>query len=440
MVYRNSENLTLCTRICIVSLLFCTGFSTEERSAFNSDRRRVEAPLIKSSDLDPSAAVFSVDSYGAKGNGVSDDSQAFLAAWNAACTSSSDSIFLVPHGNSYLVKPISFNGPCNTGSLTAQISGRIVAPADPCNWNPEDRTIWLQFSKVQGLTIHGGGIIDGSGEKWWAGSCSRDQNKVCLSVPFAFVVNSSSNVHLRDLTFQNSQKFHVVISLSKHVEVENLQIVAPGDSPNTDGIHIFTSEHVMIRNCTIATGDDCVSIIAQSSHIQVNDIICGPGHGISIGSLGKYNATDTVSDVVVNRASLSGTQNGLRIKTWQGGSGYAQGIIFQHVKMINVSNPIIIDQYYCAGSSRCNQPAPCNNQTSAVQVNNVTYTGITGTSATQEAIKLACSATVPCTNIVLEDISLQLNNGDTPSSLSANVQGSSTGQVIPPVHFSSPSL
>jgi len=429
MVSRMSENLSLSMRICIVSLLLCTGFSTE-------------GPLIKSLDLDASAAVFSVDSYGAKGNGVSDDSQAFLAAWNAACTSSSDSIFLVPHGKTYLVKPISFSGPCKTVDLTAQISGKIVAPADPCKWNPKERSVWLEFSKVQGLTIHGGGIIDGSGEKWWAGSCSRDTSHMCLNVPTAFVLYSSSNVHLRDLTFQNSPKIHVQIALSTHVQVENLQIVAPGDSPNTDGIHVSISEHVRIQNCTIATGDDCISIVTESSDIQINELICGPGHGISIGSLGKYNTKDTVSDVVVNGASLSGTQNGLRIKTWQGGSGYAQGIIFQHVKMINVSNPIIIDQNYCAPSSPCqNQPTPmCNNQSSAVQVNNVTYTDITGTSATQDAIKLACSGTAPCTNIVLEDISLQLSNGDTASSLSANVQGSSNGQVTPPVNFSSPSM
>lgn len=37
----------------------------------------------------------------------------------------------------------------------------------------------------------------------------------------------------------------------------------------------------------------------------------------SIGSLGAGNSEDYVSDVVVNRAKLSGTTNGVRIKTWQ---------------------------------------------------------------------------------------------------------------------------
>jgi len=37
----------------------------------------------------------------------------------------------------------------------------------------------------------------------------------------------------------------------------------------------------------------------------------------SIGSLGADNSEAEVSNVVVNRATLTGTTNGVRIKTWQ---------------------------------------------------------------------------------------------------------------------------
>jgi hypothetical protein len=37
----------------------------------------------------------------------------------------------------------------------------------------------------------------------------------------------------------------------------------------------------------------------------------------SIGSLGKNNAADNVSNVVVDGVFLNGSTNGLRVKTWQ---------------------------------------------------------------------------------------------------------------------------
>lgn len=41
------------------------------------------------------------------------------------------------------------------------------------------------------------------------------------------------------------------------------------------------------------------------------------GSLLSIGSLGAGNSEADVSDIVINGAKLSGTTNGVRIKTWQ---------------------------------------------------------------------------------------------------------------------------
>ena len=47
---------------------------------------------------------------------------------------------------------------------------------------------------------------------------------------------------------------HISINGCKDVDVGNLQIIAPGDSPNTDGIDIGRSSHVNIHNSNIQTG------------------------------------------------------------------------------------------------------------------------------------------------------------------------------------------
>ena len=73
-----------------------------------------------------------------------------------------------------------------------------------------------------------------------------------------------------------------------------------------------------------------------------------------MGSLGKASDSGTgVSNVFVEKVSLFTTQNGFRIKTWKGGQGFAKNITFQNTKMVNISNPIIIDQSYCPYTYSC---------------------------------------------------------------------------------------
>ncbi|XP_052140346.1 exopolygalacturonase-like [Oryza glaberrima] len=64
------------------------------------------------------------------------------------------------------------------------------------------------------------------------------------------------------------------------VHVHNVTIVAPGDSPNTDGITMAISDHVYISNCSIQSGDDCVSMLSYTTDVNITGITCGPGHGI----------------------------------------------------------------------------------------------------------------------------------------------------------------
>jgi len=61
-------------------------------------------------------------------------------------------------------------------------------------------------------------------------------------------------VIIKDLTFQNSPGVHIKLYASKDVEVSNLQISGPEDSPNTDGINIASSQQIVIRNSKIGTG------------------------------------------------------------------------------------------------------------------------------------------------------------------------------------------
>ncbi|KAB2620735.1 polygalacturonase-like [Pyrus ussuriensis x Pyrus communis] len=101
-------------------------------------------------------------------------------------------------------------------------------------------------------------------------------------------------------------------------------------------------------------------------------------------------------------AIFKGGQNGLRIKSWARPSHmFVQGVQFLDVVMLNVQNPIVIDQNYCPHNLNC--PA------SGVKVSDVLFQNIQGTSATAIAINLDCRAANPCSRITLENVSLTCN-------------------------------
>ncbi|KAK9290658.1 hypothetical protein L1049_008831 [Liquidambar formosana] len=231
------------------------------------------------------------------------------------------------------------------GTDDTEIYGTIEASDDRSDYK-NDGKHWLVFDSVQNLLVEGGGTINGNGNIWWQNSCKINKALPCKDAPTALTFYKCKNLRVNNLKIKDAQQIHVSFEECTNVQASSLTISAPENSPNTDGIHVTGTQNIQISSCVIGTGDDCISVVSGSQKVQAMDITCGPGHGISIGSLGSGHSEAYVSDVTVSRAKLSGTTNGVRIKTWQGGSGSASNINFQNVEMYNVSNPIIIDQNY----------------------------------------------------------------------------------------------
>ncbi|GFY96980.1 pectin lyase-like superfamily protein [Actinidia rufa] len=305
----SSSSASSCGSIIILSVYYiciCSFSNFTSVEGFDSLLRLPHSGPNTNPSLSKTKTVFYVNDYGAKGDGIHDDTK---------------------------------------------MSGTIIAPTDPSAWDSLNAQRWLYFHKVDHLTVDGSGKIDGMGQEWWAQSCKINTTNVLPSC-------------LRMSTCSNGKCCFILLGAMEPVPriyfiCLCFAFVAPGSSPNTDGIHISSSTLVDIRESTIGTGDDCISIVGNSSVIQITNITCGPGHGISIGSLGKSNSSASVNDISVDGAILSNTENGLRIKTCQGGFGFATNIAFQNVWMEKVSNPIVIDQYYC------DSPVECLNQLKA---------------------------------------------------------------------------
>lgn len=64
----------------------------------------------------------------------------------------------------------------------------------------------------------------------------------------------SFNVTVTGITIQNSPQCHLKFDNCIGVSVYNFSVSSPGNSPNTDGIHLQNSKDVLIRSSTLACG------------------------------------------------------------------------------------------------------------------------------------------------------------------------------------------
>ncbi|KAJ7977717.1 Polygalacturonase family [Quillaja saponaria] len=350
--------------------------------------------------------------FGAVGDGITDDTKALKVAWDTACQSDSAAIILAPRGFSFMIQSTIFTGPCQSG-IVLKVDGTLMPPDGPESWPKNNsKHQWLVFYRINEMSIEGGGVIDGRGKKWWDLPCKphkgihgKTPRGPCDS-PIAIRFFMSSNLTVQGLKIKNSPQFHFRFDNCKNVNIDSIYITAPALSPNTDGIHIENTNDVKIYNTVVSNGDDCVSIGSGCYDVDIKNITCGPGHGISIGSLGNHNSQACVTNITVRDSVIKVSDNGVRIKTWQGGSGAVSRVTFSNIHMDSVRNPIIIDQFYCLSKD-------CTNQTSAVFVSDIFYTNIKGTyDVRSPPMHFACSDSVPCTNITLSDVELLPALGD----------------------------
>ncbi|KAH0986259.1 hypothetical protein GBA52_013436 [Prunus armeniaca] len=267
------------------------------------------------------------------------------------------------------------------------IMGKLVAPKMLDGWTEcESNSDWLQFKDVGNLVVDGSGEIDGQGSSWWTTPNQYDRLSRKLM-----------------MNKQNCQAPDVWIIFLFQINL------------------IKTNFYSYFFILNLAINGGC-------SDLNIANIACGPGHGISVGSLGAHGALEKVQNVYVRDSSFSGTTNGARIKTWQGGSGYAKNITFEKITLDAAKNPIIIDQFYC------NQDHNCKSQASALLVEDVKYIDFEGTSANEEAIKLDCDQNSGCRNIIMDRIKITSAVPDKKIYASCNnAIGTSIGTIVPNV-------
>jgi polygalacturonase len=224
------------------------------------------------------------------------------------------------------------------------------------------------------VTIRGEGTIDGSGSAWWL---KKGEPEVDGPAPKMMIFDHCRHLIIEGVTIQNSPGWNVVPYASDDVEIRNVKILAPANSPNTDAIDPFSSSNVRIDHVVADVGDDDIAIKAgepgtgarydPSRNITITDCTFLHGHGLSVGS----DVMAGVSNVLAERIHFDGTNNGIRIKSNRDRGGDVSHLVFRDLVMKNVKTTINVYEY-SGMETRLTQKGPSADEETAQPVTSLT--------------------------------------------------------------------
>ncbi len=317
--------------------------------------------------------TLNVKDFGAKGDGIQDDTH-FIQAAIASCPEKSR--VLIPRGiykvtGLFLKSHIRLE--VGEGAVLSAETDRnrfAVLPGmiesydereeyNLGTWegNPLDCfSAVITGVNVEDVEIYGPGTVDGNAgtDNWW------HEPKVRKGAfrPRMIFLNRCRNVVVQGIRVQNSPSWNIHPYFSHHLRFLDLTVLNPKDSPNTDGLDPESCRDVEIAGVYFSLGDDCIAVKSgkiymgskykvPSQDLVVRQCCMRDGHGsITIGS----EMAGGVRNLTVRDCLFLNTDRGLRIKTRRGRGKDAviDEIFFENIRMDHVMTPFVINSfYYC---------------------------------------------------------------------------------------------
>ncbi len=335
--------------------------------------------------------------------------------------------------NGYAAGPI-------TGSNPSYVNSVESPSTMNCWWSPGSPNACTAFpTPGTGVTVNG--------TPWYAAPQTDIPTSNGPARPWLVEFYQCQNVTVNGITLVDSPMWNLVLRNDSNVTVTNYHVqnysdpaaTVPAGSigTNTDGMDPVGTSFLTISNINEQVGDDDVAIKSglpsdvvsgvqgspgsdpnevgipkmPSHDITIANSTITGGHGISIGSEGSNGVYNVhVQNIVANGSSLS---EGLRLKTGRTRGNYAVGmhdITVQNMTATNVTQPILIYDYYPASAPPVEPP---NDPPQAIQaftpnVYNITIKRLHATGATQQSV----IAGVPescILNVNMNDVSIQSN-------------------------------
>jgi polygalacturonase len=238
----------------------------------------------------------------------------------------------------------------------------------------------INIINQKNVSVTGGGKVDAQGkfcwDKYWAMRKDYEAKGLRWIVDYdakrvrTFLVQSSEDITLKDLTFANAGFWTIQLLYSKYLTVDGVIVRnnENGHGPSTDGIDVDSSSWVLIENCDIDCNDDdfCLKsgrdwdglrVNRPTEYVVIRNCIARKGGGLlTLGS----ETSGSIRHVLATDLVANGTGNGFHIKSATTRGGAVEDIHFQNVVMDSVGNAFMYTMNWNPTYSYSSLPAGFN--------------------------------------------------------------------------------
>ncbi|KAK9770500.1 putative Extracellular exo-polygalacturonase [Seiridium cardinale] len=366
------------------------------------------------------------------GNSGSTDDVPALQSAIAACPSGT---IYIPASTTYYVNSVFDLTGCS--GCTLQLEGTLKIASDTDYWN--GKTAQILVEDITGLTITsstGSGLIDGNGQDAYdrfAEDSSYDRPTML------YISGTSTEIAVTNLQLKNPPNVFVsATSGTSNIDFSDLNLSATSksdnDAKNTDGFDISGS-YVTMSNIDITNDDDCIAFKPGANYVTVTDVTCTGSHGLSVGSLGsEHGATDTVSNIYVNGATMIDSTKAAGIKLYPAGDDHGTAV----VKNVTWENVVVDNTDYAFQIQSCygEDTDYCDDSPSTATLTDIVVKGFSGTTSDKydpTVANINCPAAGTC-DVTLSSMTVKAPSGsatylcaDTPSSLGVTCSSGASG-------------
>ncbi len=397
-------------------------------------------------------------SYGAVGDGVTDNTAAIQSAINACAMAGGGVVRLyVEEGKgTYLTSPISLASHVH---LHIDKGATLLGTTDHTKYHVAflnypyhaNEALVSAFQAVD-TGIIGPGTIDGQGgapalgggASWWEltqPSGATIDGTTWYAAPYADIPTSNGvprpwlvefykcdNVAVNHITLTNAPMWNLVFRYSSHITVSEYTATVTPDPliAHTDGIDLIGSHHATLMFLNVATGGDAVTLksglplnvpIADDSNkaglpqlpthdVQIINSTFTNGNGIVIGS----EAVNGVFNVVARNIVENNTGYGLLIKSNRARGSHGTGIyniMAQNLTLTGVRQPLAISAYDPTVGGPVGSPHDPPQAITALtpNIHDITISGLTATGATAQSFIVGLPESC-IRNVTLDNVSI----------------------------------